>query len=263
MPHIQVGKANIYYEIHGDGPETVVFSHGLLWSGKMFGAQVEALKGKYRVVVYDHPGQGKSTTTGRLDMESLYEDAVGMIETLGLAPCHFAGLSMGGFIGMRLAARRADLLKSLLLLETSALNEPYKIKYLLLNTIVKFFGIPAVSDKVMNIMFGHTFMTDPSRSQERSYWKGQLEANQKSITKAVTGVIFRNDIAGELSQITLPTLVVVGDEDVATTPEKAHFLHKSIKGSQLVIIPQAGHSSCIEQPEKVNQAIQSFLENIV
>src|SRR5271154_3068068 len=103
MPHIKINGFDLYYEdTGGTGRETIVFAHGLLWSGKMFGAQVEHLKSRYRVITYDHRGQGQSevTATG-YDMDSLAEDEAELIKALGVAPCHVAGLSMGGFTGMR------------------------------------------------------------------------------------------------------------------------------------------------------------------
>jgi 3-oxoadipate enol-lactonase len=125
MPIIRVNGAALYYEEHGAGPETIVLAHGLLWSCRMFDAQVALLKEHYRCVAFDFRGQGQSEVTrSGYDMETLYEDAVALIEQLGCAPCHFLGLSMGGFIGLRLAARHPELLRSLILLETSADPEP-------------------------------------------------------------------------------------------------------------------------------------------
>jgi len=76
----------------------------------------------------------------------------------------------------------------------------------------------------------------------------------------VAGVINRQGVFRELKNIRVPTLIVVGDQDVATKPEKAHKLHQHITGSELVIIPGAGHTSSVEEPEAVNQAIRNFLE---
>lgn len=257
----------LYYEIQEPtsqqaNAETLIFSHGLLWSGRMFEAQVAAFRDRYRVVTYDHRGQGQSSAPADgYDMETVYADAVALIEGLQLAPCHFAGLSMGGFVGMRLAARRPDLLKSLILLETSADPEPEanRPKYRLLNNVVRWIGIWAVVRPVMKIMFSQSFLTDPARQADRARWKAELKANRPSITNAVEGVITRQGVRDELDQITLPTLIVVGDEDVATVPDKSRRIHEKITGSQLVIIPRAGHSSSVEEPAAVNAALAGFL----
>jgi len=79
------------------------------------------------------------------------------------------------------------------------------------------------------------------------------------ITRAVLGVTHRKPIYDELGKIDLPTLVVVGDEDVATVPAKSERIHGAIKGSELVILPKAGHSATVEQPEAVNAVLEKFL----
>ncbi len=264
MATIDINGTSIYYEIHGEGKETLLFSHGLLWSGKMFGPQVDYFKTRFRVVTYDHCGQGRSggRATG-YDMDSLTDDAASLIEKLNLGPCHVAGLSMGGFVAMRLAARRPELVKSLILMETSAGPEVYTFKYNLLNTVVKLFGVKVVTNQVMPIMFGQTFLNDANRTDEKAHWTKELQSNQKSIVKAVKGVIDREGIVDELRNITIPTLIVVGDEDVATPPDKAKTIHEHIAGSELKIIKGAGHTSTIEEPRQVNQAIEKFLNRIV
>src|SRR5262249_22014148 len=112
MPRIVVNGANLHYEDTGPGREPIVFAHGLLWSGRMFEAQVAALKGRYRCITFDFRGQGQSEITrSGYDMDTLADDARALIEALGIAPCHFLGLSMGGFVAMRLAARRPELIR--------------------------------------------------------------------------------------------------------------------------------------------------------
>lgn len=262
MPFININNCQYYYESHGNenAAETIVFAHGLLWSGKLFWKQVAHLKDRYRVITYDHRGQGKSQVTDSgYDMDSLYQDALALIKTLNLGKVHFAGLSMGGFIGMRLAARNPEVIKSLILIETSAQTEPNKFKYSLLSFIVKLFGVKIVSKKVMAIMFGKTFLNDPKRTKEREEWTQELNSNKKSITRAVAGVVNRQGVESELPKIQCPTLVLVGDEDVATVTAKAEFMHQRIKGSELHIISRAGHSSSIEEPEQVNRFLDAFL----
>jgi pimeloyl-ACP methyl ester carboxylesterase len=263
MPFLRINNCNYYYEIHGEGKETILFSHGLLWSGFLFHKQVAHFKDRYRVITYDHRGQGRSEVTDSgYDMDNLYEDAAQLIEELKLGPVHFAGLSMGGFVGMRLAARRPDLVKSLTLMETSALPEPFVIKYHLLNTIVRLLGVNVVTSPVMDIMFSDTFLKDPARRAERLDMERRLRENDKSIVRAVNGVITRKGIDQELANITCPTLIMVGTEDKATIPAKAEFMHQHIPQSKLVYIQNAGHSSSIEEPEQVNSAMDAFLREV-
>lgn len=260
MPFLKINDGNIYYEIHGSGDETVVLSHGLLWSGKMFHKQVAALSANYQVVTYDHRGQGKSEVTeSGYDMDSLYEDAVQLIEKLNLGKVHFGGLSMGGFVAMRLAARRPDLVRSVILMETSAQPEPFTIKYNLLKSVVNIFGVKSVTKPVMKIMFGDTFLNDQNRADERQEWINELQQNKKTVTKAVTGVIERNGVEDELQHIKCPTLVMVGTEDKATIPEKAEFIASKIPQAKLVYIQRGGHTASVEEPVQYNEAILDFL----
>jgi pimeloyl-ACP methyl ester carboxylesterase len=251
MPSIFVNGVNLYYEEHGAGEETIVFAHGLLWSHKMFEAQISALSQSYRVIAYDHRGQGKSEVKGPFDMDTVADDAIALIDTLQLGKVHFAGLSMG------------DLVKSLILLETSANAEPVENlpKYKTLNGIVKWVGIiPPVANKVMHIMFAESWLEDKANQSAIKRWKKELMGNRKSITGPVEGVIYRKGVEEELGRIGCPTLVIVGDEDVATKPEKAKVIQMGIPGARLHVIPGAGHSSCIEKPVIVSQLLKDWLQ---
>jgi pimeloyl-ACP methyl ester carboxylesterase len=266
MPEIQVNGTTIYYEEEGSGPETIVFAHGLLWSGRLFDSQVEVFKDRYRCIRFDFRGQGRSEVAAAgYDMDTLYEDAAALIERLECAPCHFLGLSMGGFIGMRLAIRRPELLKSLMLLETTADPEPEENqgRYKMLNFVARWFGLGLVANKVMRIMFGKKFLTDPSRKELSAEWRRHMINNHRvGITRAVKGVISREGVYAQLDQIKAPTLIIVGDQDVATAPAKSERMHARIPGSKLVIISGAGHTSSVEEPEAVNAALEEFLRQI-
>ncbi|GCE27687.1 2-succinyl-6-hydroxy-2,4-cyclohexadiene-1-carboxy late synthase [Dictyobacter alpinus] len=266
MPYIHVNGAELYYEEQGSGSETIFFSHGLLWSCRMFDGQVAALRDRYRCIAFDHRGQGQSkvTRTG-YDMETLYEDAAALIEALGNTPCHFLGLSMGGFVGMRLAARRPELLKSLLLLDTSADPEPveHQSKYKQLAFIGRWMGIRMVSGPVMELMFGQKFLHDPARDEQRTTWRQRLINNNRiGSARATIGVAKRQSVYDEIEKISVPTLILVGEQDIATPLTHAQRLHSRIAGSQLIVIPEAGHTSTVEEPEAVNAAINTFLANL-
>lgn len=265
MPHIKVNGANIYYEEQGTGAETIVFSHGLLWSGQLYENQVAALKSHYRCITFDFRGQGRSEATeSGYDMDTLAEDAAALIKALNCAPCHFAGLSMGGFVGMRVAFRHPELLKSLILLATSPDAEVKEKlgRYKLLNLVARCFGLGVVSSQVMPIMFGKKFLTDPLRKELKREFKSRIASNHRiGITKAIKGVIEREGVFEEIKKIKTPTLIIVGDQDVATVPAKSERIHSQIEGSKLILIPGAGHSATLEEPEAVNKAISDFLSS--
>ena len=263
MPTIRVNGVSLHYEEHGNGPETILFVHGLLMNHHMFDAQVEEFKSQYRCIAFDFRGQGKSevTDTG-YDMDNLTVDTVELIEALDCGPCHFVGLSMGGFIGMRLAIHHPRLLKSLSLLETSADPEPEENVggYKMMARIGRIFGFWPLAGKLSSILFGRDFLTDESKENRRKHWQQQIKNNNRTgSSRAAKGVIEREGVYQQLGQISTPTLIVVGDQDVATVPAKSIRMQKAIAGSELVIIEGAGHSSSIEKPEAVTQALQKFV----
>lgn len=266
MSSVRVNGTALYFEDTGGPGETVLMSHGLLWSCRMFEAQMAALRDRYRVIAYDHRGQGRSAPEpGRVvSIETVTEDAIALIERLGVGPVHFCGLSMGGFVGMRLAARRPELVRSLVLIETTADPEPPENvpRYLRLAWVAEWLSLRLVATPVMKIMFGRTFLEDPSRAAERERWRGLLLQNRPDIVRALRGVVEREGVAHELAQIHCPTLVIVGEEDVATVPAKSERIRDAIHGATLIRIPGAGHSSSVEQPERVSAAIGAFLDGL-
>lgn len=266
MPQLTVNGVALYYEDTGGSHPAIVFSHGLLMSSRMFAAQIAVLKDRYRCIAYDHRGQGRSGDPGgdRHDMDTCYADAVALIEALNAAPCHFVGLSMGGFVGMRLAARRPDLLASLTLLETSADSEPAENmpRYRALSWVARTFGMRVVVGRVMPILFGKTFMADPAMTDVRASWRREIASRPRGIVRAVRGVIDRDGVADEIRSVRVPTLVVVGDEDTATPPPKAQRIHERIAGSRLATVANAGHSSPVEKPAAVTQLLSEFLSTL-
>jgi pimeloyl-ACP methyl ester carboxylesterase len=264
--HLTVNGTSLWVEDSGGNGPPILFSHGLLMSGRMFDAQVAALRAHYRCIRWDHRGQGRSADVdGRvITIEQVTDDALALIRALGLPPVHFVGLSMGGFVGMRLAARHPELIRSLTLLDTSADAEPAENvpRYRLLNTITRWIRLRWVVGRVMPIMFGRTFLTDPAKAAARAHWRDQLVGNRRSIYRAVNGVVEREAVAHELANVRCPTLVLVGEEDVATVPAKAERIRDLIAGAELVRIPGAGHSSSVEQPEAVTVAMARFLERV-
>lgn len=266
MPYALINGTRLYYDEAGSGPETIVFSHGLLMSGDMFSEQVEAFSKRYRCVVYDHRGQARSEVTDSgYDMDTLTDDAAALIRELGCAPCHFAGLSMGGFVGLRLAIRQPELLNSLILLDTTADPEPEQNKgpYRKLAFIGRWLGFRPVIEKLMNIMFSQSFLNNPEKTKVREAWRRHLLGlERKGTSRAAHGVIDREGVYEQLERVNTPTLIIVGEEDVATVPEKSERMHAAIAGSNLVRIPRAGHSSSIEEPRAVTAAMDEFLQNL-
>jgi len=268
MPLVEVNGANVYIEDSGapagrpDAP-AVVFGHGLLFSGRMYSAQVDRLKGRYRCVTIDWRGQGKSPAgPGGADMDTLTEDAAAIIESLDAGPVHYVGLSMGGFVGMRLGARRPELLRSLCLLDTSSGPEdPDNVsKYRLLAKVYRVFGMGLVRSQVLPIMFGKTYLASADgKVGVKEFLQSLAEVKRAGMVTAILGVTDRAPIFDELAKIHLPTLVVVGAEDVATPVAKSEVIAGAIAGARLEIVPESGHSSTVEQPERLSVLIEEFI----
>lgn len=263
MPRLQVEGAELHYQDTGQGP-ALVFAHGLLWSSSMFRFQIAALRDRYRCIAFDFRGQGQSEVTRKgYDMETLTRDAAQLIEKLGAAPAHFVGLSMGGFVGMRLAARRPELLRSLVLMETAADAEPRLTipKYKAMALVARLLGFRPLVEPVMKIMFARPFLDDPVRSGLRDELRRSLLANDVTgAVRALDGMIFRRAVEDELGRIELPALVLSGELDAAVVPARSRRTVALIRGAKFVAIPRAGHTSSLEEPEAVNAALAAFLD---
>jgi 3-oxoadipate enol-lactonase len=261
-----INGAEIHYEDAGCGPEAIVFAHGLLCCTRLFDHQVQALQDPYRCIRFDFRGQGKSEITrDGYDIENLTEDAAGLIRALGVAPCHFVGLSMGGFVGMRLAARHPELIRSLILMSTSADAEPRgkAIGYRVLCFLARWLSMRLTAGRVARIMFGEKFRTDPARAAEREIWRQLLLNNSRvGAVRAARAVFARPPIYDEIDKIRVPTLIIVGADDTATPPEKARRIHERVAGSRLVVIPDSGHTVTVEQATTVTAAMVDFLREV-
>lgn len=262
MPQIPVHDTRLYVEDSGGAGPSVVFSHGVLYSCRMWDGQVSQLRSRFRCIAYDHRGQGQSAVPAAgYDMDNVAEDAAALIRTLGLQPVHFVGLSMGGFVGMRLAARHPELIRSLVLLDTSADAEPpeHLPRYRVLTFIERWLGPRLVAGAVMNIMHGASVRADTTRAAELQAVRARFIAMDRiGAVRAVNGVL-RREAFGELGNIRAPTLVMVGEEDTATVPAKAEAIAHAIRGAKLVRIPKAGHLSPIDNPGFVTEQLATFL----
>jgi len=263
MPELQVDDARLYYEDTGGAGPAIVFAHGLLWSTKMWRFQVAAFRDRFRCIAFDFRGQGRSEVTrAGYDMETLTLDAAELISRLVGGPVHFAGLSMGGFVGMRLAARRPELVRTLALLDTAADPEPRLNvpKYKLMTLLSRLLGPRALSGEAMKVMFAKPFLRDPARAELRQGLVEELVANdQTGQFRAIDGILYRKAVAAlELAKIHCPTLVISGAEDSAVVPARSRKLADQIPGAKFITIPRAGHTSTIEEPDAVNAALESL-----
>ncbi|TMA41203.1 MAG: alpha/beta fold hydrolase [Deltaproteobacteria bacterium] len=260
---MKVRGVDLHVEDTGGTGPAIAFSHGLLSSVSMWRFQLAAFRDRFRCVAWDHRGQGRSELTeGGYDMDTLADDAAALIAQLGIAPVHFVGLSMGGFVGMRLAARRPELVRSLALMETAADAEPWRnaLKYSAMSFLARFLTIRPFVPAVTKIMFGRTFRSDPGRAALREAFGGELIGNDLTgMRRALDGVLSRRPVSPqELASIRAPVLVVSGEEDTAVVPARSIRLAAQIPGAKFVRLPRAGHTSSMEEPEAVNHILGEF-----
>ncbi|MFL6386576.1 MAG: alpha/beta fold hydrolase [Terriglobales bacterium] len=264
MPTIQVNGVKLFYKESGSGPETVVFSHGLLMDHTMFEPQRAVFEKQYRVIAYDHRAQGQSEDIGRgYDMSTIADDAALLIRALNAAPCHFAGLSMGGFAGMRVAAHHPELIRTLTLMNTTATKEKAanRIKYAFLAQMVKIFSPAPFTSIAVKELFGETTRRSAERRPMLEEWTGKLRA-RRNIAPSLLAVMNRREFrADELAAIRCPTLIITGEDDTAQPPRNSASLISGIRGARHVNIPGAGHSSCLETPDEVTTAMQELLQS--
>jgi 3-oxoadipate enol-lactonase len=260
-----VHGAELYVADTGGPGEPVLFLHGFLFDGRQYDAQVQALRETFRCVTVDFRGQGRSTPArGGYQVEQQAADVLAVLRRLDLAPVHLVGLSMGGFVGLRLAARQPELLRSLTLVNTSAAAHPRgKVpRQLVLAAVARVAGVSPslVLAGVEQEMYGEAFRTDPARVGERERWRARWAvADRRSLVRTLLGFMVRPDLRSELADITTPTLVIAGGADVSLPPGHSAELHRLIAGSRYVVLPEVGHSSPVEAPAEVTRLLREFL----
>jgi pimeloyl-ACP methyl ester carboxylesterase len=267
MSFLTINNTNIHFQQIGDGKETIVFAHSLLCNLEMWEEQIQHFSSKYRCIAFDFRGQGKSETTKNgYDMDTLTEDTKELIEQLEAGPCHFVGLSMGGFVGLRLASRYPELVKSLTLIDTSMEAEDKKkqAKYRMLRLVGKLLGFKVVVGNILPIMFSYSFLKDPAKTPVKDKWiEGLLSSDRKGVLNAVLGVTTRKAVTEEdVERIKVPSLIIVGEKDVATPPHESEKIKQHIPHADFVIIPGVGHLANYEKPGEVNKELEQFFLKI-
>lgn len=256
----RVNDAVINFEI--EGPESspvVTFSHSLAATLDLWEFQVSALRDSYRVLRYDIRGHGKSSIPpGPCKMENLVADVVGLLDYLDIQRTHFVGLSLGGMIGQVLALQYPQRLEKLVLCDTTG-SVPSEMLPLWIERIRKAEteGMGALAQETLERWFSEDFRRNRPGITER--------VRNMIIQTPVPGYvgcsrsISRFDISQELSQVSVPTLIMVGENDPSTPVSAAEAIHEQIRDSELVIIPGALHLSNIETAAFFNERLQVFL----
>jgi pimeloyl-ACP methyl ester carboxylesterase len=265
MPTITTNGVEMYYIREGQG-EPVVLVPGLLFGAHHWQPQIDALKADHDVIAVDLRGQHHTQTTddpAGYDMWNQMEDVYGLIQQLGIAPVHYVGLSMGGFIGMRMALRHPEALRDLVLIDTTDLpEEPEKVEmYEAFRKEVEGGGLENVAPAMPPIFFKAAYIDgQPDKVEE---WLDELRAgNHQGTAHASRGVDNRDDVSDRTPTISVPTLVIHGTEDAAIEMDRAEALASRIPGARLETVEGAGHQSNVDSPDEISRLLRGFLAEI-
>jgi 3-oxoadipate enol-lactonase len=266
MPTITVHGCPLFYDDSGGHGPPVLLLHGLLFDGRMFDEQVAALRERYRCIRMDFRGQGRSGPAARgFQVEQQTADVLALLRALDVSAAHLVGLSMGGYVSMRIAARHPDTVLTLTLLNTGAgAHPPGKYpEHLALASLARVLGPgqPRVAAALEHSMYGQAFRTDPATDVIRRQWRARwASAHVPSVLHTLAGITKRPDIHPELPDITAPALVMTGRQDAHHPPRDAHQIVEGIPGSSYLELDGVGHSATIEAPGEVTAAIGQLLD---
>jgi 3-oxoadipate enol-lactonase len=256
---IKANGVEIAYRFDGpeDGP-VVMFSNSLASNLSMWDAQVPALSDKYRLLRYDQRGHGGSEATQPpYSFDLLLEDARALIRALGLGPVHFCGLSMGGMTGQLFGAKYPDMLRSLILCDTSSrMADPSvwapRIK------AARGDGMASLAPSTLERWFTAPYRAKAKREIERV--GAMIASTPVDGFVGCCNAIAAMDQTHLLAGIKTPTLIIVGADDPSTTVAQSETIHREIVGSKLVVLKNAAHLSNIEQADEFNAALRAFLD---
>ncbi len=190
-------------------------------------------------------------------------DVADLIETLSLKPAVIGGLSMGGYVALALYRQAPDLFRGLVLADTRADADAPEARAnrARLIGVVATNGVAAVADEMVPKLLGQTTMR--TQPKVEAWLRTMIAANQPgAVQAALRAMAGREDSTPLLSVVTVPTLVIVGEEDTLTPPALSSTMASAIPGAHLARLPQAGHLASLEQPAAFNAALLGFLDRL-
>jgi 3-oxoadipate enol-lactonase len=268
MAYVRTRLGRWFYEEHGvakrPGDPAIVLCHGLLYDGSQWSNQIGPLSELGRVVVFDGPGHGKSEVPPPFSLDDHKQAFVDALDALSIQKTILIGLSWGGMLALRVAIGHPRRVAAMALLACSADAETRydRAKYRVLASFARKFGLPfaLVQREIAPLMFGKKTLRDrPELVRELAHQiNGYSRDGVARAAKAV--VIKRPSILKELRAVSVPTLVLCGEEDLATDKTQSQAIASRIPQATLTMIEDAGHMSAIEQPARVNAALLPFVQ---
>jgi len=244
----------------------ILFVHGFPLDHSMWDHQIEALSKEFLVIAPDLPGFGAS---GPLNvevqrMEDFADSLSELLTVLGIRDrVVFCGLSMGGYIAWQFWRRHADRLRALILCDTRAAADTPEVAQQRITNAERVLkeGPEFFVEMMISRLFSPRQLAEnsPVVDRIRQVMRG---TSPQTIAACLRGMAQRVDARAWLGEISLPTLVVVGEEDALSTPAEMEEIAAAIPGAKFVKIPGAGHLAPLENPSAVNQAILQFLRDL-
>lgn len=256
----------LHYAEHGvGGAGPVVLLHGFPLNLGMWDEAIPALADRYHVIVPDLRGHGETEAPdGPYDIVEFADDVIALLDSLGHRKVAIVGLSMGGYISLQLLTRSPERLTACILADTSGRADTVerKLARSAQAEVIRKDGLGAFAKLVLPRMFSVGAFTDRPHLMERFR---QMITSQRpdAVVASLQALASRPEMLEKLKSIHVPTLVLVGSEDVATTPQDSRDLAAAIPDATLVVLPGAGHMSNWEDPEGFNRAVRTFLDRTV
>ena len=241
----------------------VVLLHAFPLNARMWDAQLALAGGGWRVIAPHFRGvDGGAGDPATASMEDYAGDVIDLLDALHIKQAVIGGLSMGGYAALAVLRHAASYFQGLILADTrSEADTPEGLegrKKML--ELVQTKGAAAVADEMIPKLLGET--TRRTRPEVADHVRSLvLSSSADAIAGAVRALMTRQDSTPLLSAIHFPTLIVVGEEDTLTPPALSEKMHSHIPGSEMTVIPGAGHLSNLERPEAFNAALARFLEH--
>ena len=265
MESTRIGPAPFIHVEHAGAGELVLLLHGIGGNSTNWKRQVEALSTRYLAAAWDARGWGDSDDyDGPLRLEDMVADAVRVMDHFGKGQAHVVGLSMGGLVAQHIWFERPERVRSLALCDTSpglsrSQTREEQEEFLRLRQKPLLEGkTPAdMAPTVARSLAGPKATPEQLRELTASI----AALHKDSYLKALELVTFY-EMAHDIATITVPCLLLVGADDTLCPPAVHEDMHARIKGSRMVVIPDAGHLSNIEQPDAFNRALSEFLGSV-
>ena len=257
MKVVRANGLEIAYERAGEGPP-LVFVHGAAVDGRMWQPQLAALADEFTVVAWDEPGAGRSSDVpADFGLPDYANSLAALIEAVSLGPAHVAGLSWGGTVVLELYRHHPGLVATLILIDTYAGwkgSLPEEEVRARVEGVRQMLAAPA---EEFDPTLPGLFAGDPPAKFVPLLEDMAADVRPESL-RVQLFVMADADQRDLLPRITVPTLLIWGEQDVRSSLSVARQFDRAIPDTKLVVIPQCGHVSNLEQPERVNEAVREF-----